>query len=324
MPAEQLALTGPAKQFCEDFGLEVPIVQAGMGFVSHGRLAGAVSAAGGLGTIATSGVMGTRELREHIAHVRDVAGNRPFAVNIVIPTGATEDAAFGRIDLARKHLDVCIELGVPVISTALGDPRPFIPELRSHGIKVIPTVGRLRAAVNCAAAGADAVCVEGHEAGGHIGPHALLYAGPAVVQKLSVPVLLAGCMATSGHVRAALDLGAGGVWVGTRFAASEESDGHPRYKQLIVEATEGSTTVSRALSGKPCRGFRNAFTQRWEGREVEILPYPQQAAEEYWRSRAGVLEGDVEEGFLGASECSALIDSVLPAATIVDGLMGRG
>src|SRR5579884_598087 len=149
-------ITETAGDFCAAFGIEVPIVQAGMAFASEAPLAIAVTNAGGLGAIGTGGVMGTRELRRNVQEVKAAVGSKPFAVNVVIPTGGTDDAAFGQINLARKHIDICIEEGVPIITTALGDPRPFIPELRRHGIKVIPTVGKLRQAVNCARASAAA------------------------------------------------------------------------------------------------------------------------------------------------------------------------
>src|SRR3954447_10560443 len=196
--------TQRSDSFCSTFGIELPIVQAGMAFASEAALAAAVTNAGGLGAIGTGGVMGTRELRRNIEAVKSAVGDKPFAVNIVIPTGGTDDAAFGQIDLARKHIDVCIEAGVQIITTALGDPRPFFPELKRHGIKVVPTVGSLRQAVNCAQAGADAVAVQGSEAGGHIGPNSLLYIGPASAGAVGVPVLFAGCMTTAPHVQAAL------------------------------------------------------------------------------------------------------------------------
>jgi enoyl-[acyl-carrier protein] reductase II len=319
-----LETTKKSKEFCRTFGIEVPIVQAGMAFASDAPLAIAVTNAGGLGAIGTAGVMGTRELRQNIQDVKAAVGDKPFVVNIVIPAGGGDDAAFGQIDLARKHIDICIEEGVQIISTALGDPRPFIPELKSHGIKVIPTVGTMRQATNSAAAGADAVAVQGSESGGHIGPESLLYVGPATAHSLDIPILFAGCMVTSDHVAAALQLGASAVWVGTRFAASEESCGHANYKQKLVEAGEGATTLTKAMTGKTNRGLRNKFTESWEGREAEILPYPEQAAEEYWRSRAGVFDGDVDEGFMACSESCALIDSVLPAAEIVNRLMDNG
>jgi enoyl-[acyl-carrier protein] reductase II len=317
-----ITTTPRSDRFCSAFGIELPIVQAGMAFASDAPLTIAVTNAGGLGAIGTGGIMGTRELRRNIQEVKAAVGDKPFAVNIVIPAGGDEDAAFGQIDLARKHLDICIEEGVQIITTALGDPRPFIPELHGHGIRVIPTVGTLRQAVNCAAAGADAVAVQGSEAGGHIGPNSLLYVGPASAGAVDVPILFAGCMTTSAHVQAALDLGASGVWVGTRFAASLESCAHDNYKRKLVEATEGATTLTKAMTGKTNRGLRNAFTEAWVGREHEILPYPEQAAEEYWRSRAGVYEGDVNEGFMPASESVALIDSILPAGEIVAQLSG--
>ena len=309
-----------AAELCRLFGLERPIFQAGMGWVTTGRLAAAVSAAGGLGVIATGGYMGRAELREHIERVRDEAPGRPFGVNLLLPSGAPDDSVFGSLDLLRIQLDVCIEERVPVVLSGLGDPRPVIPEVHAAGSRFVAVVGSTKAAVNVAAAGADAVVVQGHEGGGHVGPTGTLSLAQSVLCRLDAPVLVAGGIATPEALEAALGLGAAGVSVGTRFIASEESDAHPLFKETIVEAGENATVVTRACTGKPSRAMRTPWVESWTGREAEIQPYPDQAVEHFWRARAGAIEGDLEEGFLPSGQCAAVVDSVLPAPEILERL----
>lgn len=313
-------MTPAADHLCRLLGLERPILQAGMGWVSTGRLAAAVSAAGGLGVIATGGAMEPDELRRHIARVRDEAPGRPFGVNLLMPSGAEAHDGFANRRLMRAELDVCLEERVPVIISGLGDPTPVLPEINAAGSRFIGVVGSTRAARKVAAAGASAVVAQGSEAGGHVGRTGTLPLGQAVLRSVDVPVVLAGGIATAESVSCALALGAAGVSVGTRFLASEESDAHQRYKDAVVQADEGSTLVTRACTGKPSRALRNRFTESWEDRPDEIAPYPEQALEHFWRGRAASLDGDVDEGFMPAGQCAAVIDEVLPAATIVERL----
>jgi enoyl-[acyl-carrier protein] reductase II len=313
-------VNGAADELCRRFGVERPIFQAGMGWVSTGRLAAAVSAAGGLGVIATGGVMPSEQLREHIARVRDEAPGRPFGVNVLLPAGADDAIGFANQRLMREQLDTCLRERVPVVVSGLGDPSGVIGEIHSAGSLFVAVVGSTRAAVKVAGAGADAVVVQGREAGGHVGRTGTLPLAQAVVHRVEIPVLLAGGIATVDGVRAALALGAGGVSVGTRFLASVESDAHDRYKQAVVDAGEGATIVSRACTGKPSRALRNRFTESWEGRDEEIAPYPQQAIAEVWRGRAGSVDGDLDEGFLPMGQGAALVEEVLAAGEIVDRL----
>lgn len=308
---------------CRLFGIELPIFQAGMGWVSTGRLAAAVSGGGGLGVIATGGYMGSTELREHIQRVRDEAPGKPFGVNLLLPSGATAEVEFGSPDLLRIQLDVCFEQHVPVIVSGLGDPQAVLPEIHAHGGLFVAVVGSLRAALKVQAAGADAVVVQGHEAGGHVGPTGTLTLAQTALSELDIPVLVAGGIATPGAVRAALALGAAGVSVGSRFLASDESDAHPSYKQAIAEARDDATIVTRACTGKPSRALRTPWVESWLGREDAIEPYPEQAATHFWRSRAGCVDGDWENGFFPAGQCTSVIDSVLPAAKILE-LLAQG
>lgn len=309
-----------ADELCRALGLETPVFQAGMGYVSHGRLAAAVCAAGGLGVIATGGEMSPAELRHHIEHVRDEAPGAPFGVNVLLPSGATDDAVYGSPAVIRAQLDTCFAERVPLIVSGLGDPRPRLPEIHAHGIRFVAVVGSLRAARNVASAGADAVVVQGSEAGGHVGPTGTFSLAQCAVRELDVPVLVAGGIATAESVKAALGFGAAGVSVGTRFLASEESSAHARHKQAVVQASENGTAVTRACSGKSSRALRSPFVEAWLDRDAAVQPYPEQATQHFWRARAGCIEGDWEEGFFPAGQCSAAIDAVLPAKQIVEDL----
>lgn len=305
-------------ELCKLFGIERPIFQAGMGYVTTGRIAAAVSGAGGLGTIATGGIMGTEELTGHIERVKSEAPGRPFAVNLLLPSGAEENDTMGSIDFTRMQLDTCYAHKVPVIISGLGNPSEIADEIHANGALLVCVVGSLRAAQKVVAGGADAVILSGQEAGGHCSQIGTLSLAQLGIGRLGVPTLVAGGIATPQAVQAALTLGAAGVSVGTRFMASHESDAHARYKDAIVAADERSTTVTRACTGKPSRAWRSPFVQAWEGRESEVQPYPEQAIEHFWRGYAGAVEGDLEEGFFPMGQCAAVIDEILPAAQIVD------
>ena len=313
-------MTPASSALCRLFSVELPVFQAGMGWVTTGRLAASVSAAGGLGVIATGGYMERDDLREHITRVRDEAPGRPFGVNVLLPRGAPDDGVFASREGVREQLDLCFEEKVPVIVTGLGDPTTIRSEVQAAGCRLVAVVGSGSAAMKVAAAGVDAVIVQGHEAGGHVGPTGTLTLGQSVINALDIPVLLAGGIATAEAVRAALALGAAGVSVGTRFIASEEADAHPAFKQAVVEATERATVVTRACTGKPSRALRTPFVETWVGRESEIEPYPDRARTHFWRARAGCVEGDLVEGFLPMGQCAAVIEKVLPAGEIVERL----
>ena len=167
------------------------------------------------------------------------------------------------------------------------DPRAIIPRLHANGVKFVAIVGSTRAAQRTAAAGADAVVVQGNEAGGHVGSTGTLSLAQSALRAVGCPMLVAGGIGTAAAARSALALGAAGVSVGTRFIAATESDAHPAYKAAVVGAGENATLVTRACTGKPSRALCNAFVERWIGREAEIQPYPAQAVENFWRARAG-------------------------------------
>lgn len=287
-------------------GIRYPILQAGMIWAAGYRLAAACAEAGILGTIG-SGSMKPDFLREQIRKARALTTGR-LAVNVPLLRG---DAA--------ELLDVALGEGIDVIVSSAGNPALLGPRVKAAGatwIHVVPTVKHGRKAE---AAGADVVVGEGFEAGGHNGMDEVttLCLVPQLADALSVPVAAAGGIADGRGLLAALALGAEGVSVGTRFAATPESSSHPGYKQAVVDAPDTGTFLF-AKRIAPVRAIRNAFVARV--REAEQRGATQADLEAVYgrsHSRRGILEGDLEEGELEAGQSSGLVREVLAAAEVV-------
>jgi len=303
---------------CRLLGIRYPICQAGMYQVAYGKLAAAVSNAGGLGVIG-SAFMAPERLREEIRLVKSET-DKPFGVDILfaktVGGGDTIEAYEREV---RAHIDVTFEEGVPIVVSGLGDPGAIVPQAHDAGMKVMALVGNARQARKVEQSGVDAVIASGHEGGGHVGRIGTMVLVPRVVDEVSIPVVAAGGLADGRGLVAALALGAVGVWMGTRFIATAEARGHENYKRRIAEIDEEGTIVTRAHSGKPNRMIRNAFTQSWEGRESEIKPYPQQLKDVGWEaSDRGRVGGDIEHGVLPSGQSAALIEGVESAGDVVE------
>ncbi|MEA3215435.1 MAG: enoyl-[acyl-carrier protein] reductase [Acidimicrobiia bacterium] len=305
-------------ELCRTLGIRYPICQAGMGFVAPGRLAAAVSAAGGLGVIG-AGSMNARELREEI-HVVRQRTDRPFGVDILFAQIKADrnDQVVRYTDGVNRLIEVTLEEQVPVLIAGLGSPAGVVPDAHRQGMVVMALAGNVRQATRMAAEGVDIIIAQGHDAGGHTGRVGTMSLVPQVVDAIDVPVVAAGGIADGRGLVAALALGACGVWMGTRFIASVEALAHDNYKNKILAIDEEGTVVSRCHSGKPCRLIRNRFTDSWEGREDEILPFPMQTikvgAEAARRAR---YDGEIEDGGIPAGQSAGLIRSVEPAEEIV-------
>ena len=290
----------------ELFGIDFPIVQAGMVWTSGWRLASAVSEAGGLGLLG-SGSMYPDQLREQIRACRS-ATDRPFGVNIPL--------MYVDVD---KHMATVMEEGVRIVFTSAGDPRKWTGTLRSHGVTVVHVVGSSRFARKAEEAGCDAVVAEGFEAGGHNGREETtsLVLLPLVRQAVGIPVIAAGGIATGRQMLAAMVLGAEGVQVGSRFVASMEADSHPDFKKAVTEASEGDTQlVMKKLV--PVRLLKNPFYERV--REAEDRGADSGELSSLLgrgRAKKGMLEGDLAEGELEIGQVSAMLRDILPAADIV-------
>jgi enoyl-[acyl-carrier protein] reductase II len=289
----------------ELFGIEIPIVQAGMIWASGWKLAGAVSEAGGLGVIG-AGSMYPEVLREHIRKCRAFT-DKPFAVNVPL--------LYPDLD---RHINTIIEENVPVVITSAGNPRTWTAKFKDQGIRVVHVVSSSKFARKSEEAGCDAVIAEGFEAGGHNGREetTTMVLVPAVSNSVSIPVIAAGGIATGRQMLAAMIMGAEGVQIGTRFVASEEASSHPDFKQAVIHAAEGDTHLSlKKLT--PVRLLKNKFftdIQEAESRgagEEELKSLLGRA-----RAKKGMHEGDLREGELEIGQVSALVREILPAGEI--------
>ncbi|TNF71230.1 MAG: nitronate monooxygenase [Bacteroidetes bacterium] len=294
----------------ELFDINYPIVQAGMIWASGWRLASAVANAGGLGLIG-AGSMYPEVLREHIRKCKK-ATSGSFGVNVPM--------LYPQID---ELMRIIIEEGVKIVFTSAGNPKTWTEYLKTHGITVVHVVSSVAFALKAQEAGVDAVVAEGFEAGGHNGRDetTTLALIPAVREKIRIPLIAAGGIATGRAMLAAMVLGADGVQVGSRFVASEEASSHPAFKQKVVEAGEGDTRLTlKELA--PVRLLKNKFYQDVEQAYAKCAS-PEQLRELLGRARAkkGMFEGDLEEGELEIGQVSALIHDILPAATIIENLM---
>jgi len=289
------------------FGIDYPIVQAGMIWASGWRLASAVSNAGGLGLIG-SGSMYPDVLREHIQKCK-AATTEPFGVNIPL--------LYPDID---KHIQIVIEEGVKIVFTSAGNPKTWTSVLKEKGITVVHVISSSKFAKKAEEAGCDAVVAEGFEAGGHNGREetTTMVLIPAVVNAVKIPVIAAGGIATGKQMLAAMVMGAEGVQMGSRFVASEEASSHINFKTAVINSNEGDTILTlKQLT--PVRLIKNNFYKQVQeaenkGATVEELKALLGRA----RAKKGMFEGQLDEGELEIGQVGANVVNILPAAKIVD------
>jgi enoyl-[acyl-carrier protein] reductase II len=291
------------------FGIEKPIIQAGMIWVSGWRLASAVSNAGGLGMIG-SGSMYPEVFKQHVQKCK-AATNKPFAVNIPL--------LYPDID---KHIQTIIDEKVPIVFSSAGNPKTFTSILKKEGITVVHVVSSSKFALKAQDAGCDAVVAEGFEAGGHNGREETtsFVLIPAVKEKVTIPVIAAGGIATGRQMFAAMALGASAVQVGSRFVASIEASCHDNFKNAIINTNEGDTELSlKQLT--PVRLLKNEFYKKVkdaENNHADIATL--EALLGRGRAKKGMFEGDMYEGELEIGQVSSLIKAILPAQSIVNEL----
>ncbi|MDR6301458.1 NAD(P)H-dependent flavin oxidoreductase [Mesonia maritima] len=288
------------------FNIQYPLIQAGMIWASGWKLASAVSNSGGLGIIG-SGSMYPEIFREHVQKCKK-ATDKPFGVNVPM--------LYPDLD---KIMDIIIEEEVEIVFTSAGNPKTWTPILKENGIKVVHVVSSVKFALKAEAAGVDAVVAEGFEAGGHNGREetTTFTLIPMVKEKLSVPLIAAGGIATGNGMLAAMVLGADAVQIGSRFVASNEASSHQAFKDLVVNSQEGDTQLTlKELA--PVRMLKNKFFND----VLELYkknPSKEELIELLGRARAkkGMFEGDLEEGELEIGQISGLIHEIKPAAEIV-------
>lgn len=297
-------------RICELFKIEKPIIQAGMIWCSGWELASAVSNAGGLGLIG-SGSMYPDVLREQIRKCK-TATSKPFGVNVPLLYPNIED-----------HIKIIIEEGVKIVFTSAGNPKTWTSHLKQHGITVVHVVSALKFALKCQEAGVDAIVAEGFEAGGHNGREetTTLVLIPQIKKAISIPLIAAGGIGFGSQMAAVFALGAEGAQIGSRFVATPESSAHQNFKEAVINTKEGDTVLTlKQLT--PVRLIKNKFYQEVESAEKKCASTEELAALlGRGRAKKGMFEGDLTEGELEIGQVSAAMDSIKPAAEIVDEIM---
>ena len=289
------------------FNIKYPIIQGGMIWNSGYKLASAVSNAGGLGLIG-AGSMYPEVLREHIQKCKK-ATDKPFGVNVPMLYPNIEEI-----------INIIVEEGVKIVFTSAGNPKTWTSFLKEKGITVVHVVSSSKFALKSQEAGVDAVVAEGFEAGGHNGREetTTLTLIPMVKEQLSIPLIAAGGIATGRGMLAVMILGADGVQVGSRFAASLESSSHENFKNTIINVKEGDTQVTlKELA--PVRLIKNKFYNDLQ-ELYKKAPTPEELKTLLGRARAkkGMFEGDLVEGELEIGQIAGLIHEIKSAAAIIE------
>lgn len=294
------------------FGIEYPIIQAGMIWNSGWRLASAASNSGILGLLG-AGSMYPEVLREHIQKCQK-ATDKPFGVNVPMLYPNIEEI-----------MNIIVEEGVKIVFTSAGNPKTWTSWLQEKGITVVHVVSSLKFALKAETAGVDAIVAEGFEAGGHNGRDetTTLTLIPMVKEQVKIPLIAAGGIATGKGMLATMVLGADGVQIGSRFVASAESSAHQNFKQIVVDSKEGDTQLTlKELA--PVRLIKNSFYN-----EVEALYKTAPKVEELkallgrGRSKKGMFEGDLEAGELEIGQIAGLIHDIKPVAEIVSEIISE-
>ncbi|WP_017257251.1 NAD(P)H-dependent flavin oxidoreductase [Pedobacter arcticus] len=293
-------------RICSLFGIRYPIIQAGMVWCSGWELASAVSNAGGLGIIG-AGSMYPDVLRQHIQKLKK-ATQQPFAVNLPLMYPAIED-----------HIQIILEEKVPIVFTSAGNPALWTSKLKAAGIKVVHVIANTKFALKAVGAGVDAIVAEGFEAGGHNGKEetTTLCLIPKIVDSVKIPVIAAGGISSGKSMLAAFALGADAVQIGSRFAASLESSAHQTFKNAIINAQEGDTKLSMKKL-MPVRLLKNEFAEGIHQADLngatkeELLKLLGKG-----RAKAGMFEGDLQNGELEIGQVAANFNKILPASEIL-------
>ena len=292
---------------CELLQIKYPLIQGGMIWCSGWELASAVSNAGGLGVIG-SGSMYPEILREQIRKCK-AATDKPFAVNVPL--------LYPDLD---AHIGIIIEEKVPIVITSAGNPATYTPLFKENGLKVMHVIANVKFAQKAESAGVDAVVAEGFEAGGHNGREetTTLCLVPLIKASVKIPVIAAGGISGGAAMAAVLCLGADGVQMGSRFAATLESSAHEGFKQEIVKAGDGATALT-LKEITPVRLLKNSFysqvQQAYErGADKEALS----SLLGRGRAKKGMFEGDLDEGELEIGQVSAQINEIVSAKEVVE------
>lgn len=287
----------------ELLGIKYPIIQGAMAWISFPPLVAAVSNAGGLGILG-SAFMSPDELSQNISMIKQLT-DKPFGVNFV-PESPQVD----------QLLKVVVEEKVAVVNYGIGNPRRIIETAKLHGIITIPTMGAIKHAVRAEQDGADAVIIQGTEAGGHSSYVTSMVLVPLVVDRVKIPVVAAGGFGDGRGLVAALSLGAEGISMGTRFLATKESPAHPKVKQKLIDSSEEDTIVTTHITGLRARVIRNPLAEAFLGvgedkDRSKLLSLP-------GKMRRAFIEGDIEQGTIAAGQICGMINDIPSCQELIE------
>jgi len=298
------------KKFKDLIGIDYPIIQGGMAWISDAELAAAVSNAGGLGIIAAGNAPG-QWVKEQIRKAKTLT-DKPFGVNVMLLSPFVEEVT-----------EVVWEEKVKVIVTGAGNPGKYIKKWRENDVKIIPVVPSVGLAKRMEGTGVDAIIAEGTEAGGHIGELTTMCLLPQVVDAVHIPVIAAGGIADGRGIAAAFMMGASGVQVGTRFLVAKECNVHENYKKKILEAKDIDTLVTGRPTGHPVRVLKNKLARIYKKMDKEAMP-----AEKYEELGRGALHkaaclGDVSMGSIMSGQIAGLVCKEQSASEIIEEMFGE-
>ncbi|RJP71703.1 MAG: nitronate monooxygenase [Candidatus Abyssobacteria bacterium SURF_17] len=301
----------------EMLGIEYPILQGGMQWLSKAELASAVSEAGGMGFITAASFADPEELRDEIHKIRSLT-KKPFGINVSMLPVLMEG------DITRRYVEVIAEEKVPAVETSGRNPEPFVPALKEAGVKIIHKVPAVRFARKAESIGADAVTIVGFECGGHPGMDDVtsFILIPRTAESLNIPVVAGGGIADARGFVAALSLGAEGVVMGTRFLAAKECPAHQNFKEWIVAAQETDTMMIERSIRNAVRVMKNEVAQKvleMENKGAtldELIVYISgMVGKQAW------LNGDLDSATIAAGQCVGLIHEVLTVKEIIDNIV---
>lgn len=294
----------------ELLGVKYPVIQGGMAWVAEHHLAAAVSEAGGFGLIGAASAPADI-VREEIRKAKELTNN-PFGVNIMLLNPNAEDIA-----------NLVVEENIPAITTGAGTPEKFMAMWKDAGIKVIPVVASVAMAKRMERCGADAVVVEGMEAGGHIGSQTTMTLVPQIADAVNIPVIAAGGIGDGRGFAAAWMLGAEAVQMGTRFVVADESIVHENYKERIIKAKDIDSVVTGQSTGHPIRILRNQMSKEYLKKEKEGASFEELEYMTLGALRKAVIEGDVTRGSVMAGQIAGLIDRKQSCREIIEEVMNE-
>jgi enoyl-[acyl-carrier protein] reductase II len=292
-------------RLCQLIGIKYPIIQGGMAWVATAELAAAVSNAGGLGLIA-AGSAPKDVIKEQIKKCRELT-DKPFGLNIMLMSPHADDI-----------MDLVVEERIPVITTGAGNPGKYMQKLKSVKTKIIPVVPTIALAQRMESLGADAVIIEGTEAGGHIGELTTMVLTPQVADAVSIPVIAAGGIADGRGMAAVFALGAEGVQIGTRFICSDECIVHNNYKQMVLKARDRDAIVTGRITGHPVRTLKNRLAKDLLSMEKGGIDPSEIDKKGVGSLRIAVLEGDLEQGSFMAGQTASMVKEIKSCSEIIE------